>query len=136
MSGAGGKVSLSSSPLWYWLKELQERLWKRQDPTWKSKLFAITKVRSKRLFALLTQFCCSLDTAVLEKLHGLDDGVLNPAITSIVSTILGAKDKTEGFVGPILEKILGPLGLLKDKPESESTLKPDGTTTSVKVSAK
>ena len=74
---------------------------------------------------------CSLDTAVIEKLHGLDDGVLNPAIATIVGTILGAKDKTEGIVGPILESLLKPLGLLKDKPESESTMKPDGTTAAV-----
>ena len=71
----------------------------------------------------------SLDTAVLEKLHGLDDGILNPAIAKIVETLLGAKDKTEGFLGPLLEKILSPLGLLKDKPEAESTLKPDGGAT-------
>ena len=77
-------------------------------------------------------FINSLDTAVLEKLHGLDDGILNPAIAAIVGTLLNAKDKTEGFVGPILGKVLGPLGLLKDKPESESKLKPDGTTTVAK----
>ena len=69
----------------------------------------------------------SLDSVVLEKLHGLDDGVLNPAIASIVGTLLGAKDKTEGFVYPILSKILSPFGLLKDEPEESSTLKPDGT---------
>lgn len=72
----------------------------------------------------------SLDSAVLEKLHGLDDGVLNPAIAKIVTTLAGAKGKTEDFVMPILTKILSPFGLLKDKPEQESTMKPDGTTTS------
>ena len=69
----------------------------------------------------------SLDSAVLDKLHGLDDGVLNPAISKIVGTILGAKGKTEDFVMPILTKILSPFGLLKDSSEGESTLKPDGS---------
>ena len=72
-------------------------------------------------------FLRSLDSAVLEKLHGLDDGILNPAIGAIVGTILGAKSKTESFVMPILEKVLSPFGLLKDKPEDESRLKPDGS---------
>ena len=84
---------------------------------------------SRMILTLLMFQHDSLDTAVLEKLHGLDDGILNPAIATIVGTLLSAKDKTEGFVGPILETVLGPLGLLKDKPEAESTLKPDGTTT-------
>lgn len=65
---------------------------------------------------------------MLEKLHGLDDGILNPAIAAVVSTVLGAKGKTEEFVMPILTTILAPLGLLKDKPEEQSTMKPDGTT--------
>jgi len=68
-----------------------------------------------------------LDSAVLDKLHGLDDGILNPAIAKIVGTLLGAKGKTEDFVMPILTKILSPFGLLKDGPEGESNLKPDGS---------
>lgn len=70
----------------------------------------------------------SLDAALLDKLHGLDDGVLNPAIAAIVGTIMGAKGKTEDIFGPILSKLLSPFGLLKDKPEGQSTMKPDGTT--------
>jgi hypothetical protein len=58
----------------------------------------------------------------------LDDGVLNPAIEAIVGTVMGAKGKTEDFVGPILAKLLSPFGLLKDKSEGESALKPDGST--------
>lgn len=70
----------------------------------------------------------SLDSALLEKLHDLDDGILNPAISTIIGTVLGAKDTTFAFVEPIVIKALSPFGLLKDKPEAESTVKPDGTT--------
>lgn len=68
-----------------------------------------------------------LDLAVLDKLHGLDDGILNPTINKIVGTLMGAKGSTEDFVMPILTKLLSPFGLLKDSPESESGLKPDGS---------
>jgi hypothetical protein len=76
-------------------------------------------------------FYYSFDTAVIEKLHSLDDGILNPTISKIVSTVISAKDSTYSFVAPIVVKVLSPFGLLKDKPEEESTLKPDGTTTTV-----
>lgn len=74
---------------------------------------------------------CSLDTAVIEKLHSLDDSILNPTISKIVSTVVSAKDSTYSFVAPIVVTALSPFGLLKEKPEAESTLKPDGTTATV-----
>lgn len=92
---------------------------------WRPNIVMIRKIGQSHSYVLLLG---SLDMAVLDKLHGLDDGILNPAIAKIVETLLGAKDGAEGFVGPILESVLKPLGLLKDKPESESTLKPNGST--------
>ena len=56
-----------------------------------------------------------------EKLHGLDDAVLNPAVSAVVGTILGAAGQTESFVKPIITSILKPVGLIKDDNTPEVT---------------
>lgn len=60
----------------------------------------------------------SVDDAVVDQLHGLDDNILNPAIQAIVSTVLGAAGKTEDVLKPIIIAILKPLGLIKNTAEN------------------
>jgi hypothetical protein len=64
-----------------------------------------------------------VDSCVIDKLHGIDDGILNPAVQTLVRTVLGAAHQTEDFVKPIIVALLKPIGLIKDTPENTSTTK-------------
>lgn len=70
----------------------------------------------------------SLDGAVIDQLHGLDDKVLNPAIQAIVGTILQAASKSEDILKPIIFAILKPLGLIKDEAENPELTTVKGVT--------
>jgi len=59
-----------------------------------------------------------LDGEVVKQLHGIDDGILNPAIEKIVGIILGAAGKSEDVLGPILVALLKPFGLIKSSAEN------------------
>ena len=73
----------------------------------------------------------SLDGAVLDQLHGLDESVLNPAIKTIVGALLNAAGGAEDFLKPVIIGILKPLGLIKDTAENPEMTPVPG----VKVSA-
>jgi len=70
----------------------------------------------------------TVDDAVVDQLHGLDDKILNPAIQAIVGTILGAVGKTEEVFKPIIIAILKPLGLIKDTAENPELTTVKGVT--------
>lgn len=78
-----------------------------------------------------------VDSKVAEKLHGLDDSILNPAIAALVSTLMGAAHSTEDFVKPIIMTLLKPVDfLIKGKPENpEVTTPTTKPTTSTRLSA-
>jgi hypothetical protein len=60
-----------------------------------------------------------VDSAVMDKLHTLDDGVLNPAIKKVVDAVMGAVMKTEKFMKPIIIVCLKPIDfMLKREPEN------------------
>lgn len=60
----------------------------------------------------------TVDENVEKKLHGLDDGLLNPAIAALVAVLLGCADKTHSIIDPVIMTLLKPLGMLKSKPEN------------------
>lgn len=62
-----------------------------------------------------------VDSTIIDKLHGLDDGILNPAVETLVKTVMGAAHKTEDFVKPIILALLKPIGLIKDTPTTTTT---------------
>jgi hypothetical protein len=62
-----------------------------------------------------------VDSCVIDKLHSLDDGILNPAVSALVKTVLSAAHQTEDFVKPIIVALLKPIGLIKDTPENTTT---------------
>lgn len=70
----------------------------------------------------------TLDGAVVDQLHGLDDKILNPAISSIVGTLLGAVGKTEDVFKPMIIAILKPLGLIKERAENPELTTVTGVT--------
>jgi hypothetical protein len=73
----------------------------------------------------------SVDGIVLDKLHNIDDSLLNPAITAILGALLGAAGKTEDVLKPLIISILKPLGLIKDSPENPELTTVPGVTTVV-----
>lgn len=60
----------------------------------------------------------NIDGEVVKQLHGIDDGILNPAIEKIVGIILGAAGKSEDVLGPVIVALLKPFGLIKDSAEN------------------
>mmetsp|Transcript_19248 Transcript_19248/g.45385 ORF Transcript_19248/g.45385 Transcript_19248/m.45385 type:complete len:536 (-) Transcript_19248:57-1664(-) len=70
-----------------------------------------------------------VDNALTGKLHQLDDGILNPAVKMVVTTVMGAAGKTEAFIKPIILTILKPIDfMIKSKPEeSDDTPAPEVT---------
>lgn len=70
----------------------------------------------------------SVDGAVVDQLHTLDEKVLNPAITAIIGAILGAAGKSEDIFKPIIIAILKPLGLIKDSAENPELTTVPGVT--------
>lgn len=65
--------------------------------------------------------CSAVLTSRSDKLHGIDDNVLNPAISAVVGTILGAVGKTEEIIKPLITSILKPIGLIKDDTKTSAT---------------
>jgi hypothetical protein len=59
----------------------------------------------------------AIDGTIKPKLHEFDDGVLNPSIAKIVGIILATVSKGDETLRPIIEAILGPLGIIKKKIE-------------------
>jgi len=70
-----------------------------------------------------------VDGEVVRQLHGLDDGVLNPAIEKIAKILLGVAGKSEDILKPIIIAILKPLGLIKDTAENPEQTPVPGVTT-------
>jgi hypothetical protein len=56
-----------------------------------------------------------------DQLHNLDSNVLNPAIAQIIGIALGASSNAEGMLKPLINSLLKPLGLIKDKAETVTT---------------
>lgn len=59
-----------------------------------------------------------LDNGVSGKLHQVDDRILNPTINAILGLIIGASDKTQETLKPLVDAILKPLGMIKEHPET------------------
>lgn len=72
----------------------------------------------------------TLDGGIIDKLHGIDDNVLNPAIATIVGALLNAAGSTEDVVKPIIINLLKPLGLIKDSAENPEMTPVPGVTSS------
>lgn len=63
-----------------------------------------------------------IDGTIKPKLHEFDDGILNPSIAKIVGIILSTVSKGDETLRPIIEAILGPLGIIKiEQGEAEVT---------------
>lgn len=62
-----------------------------------------------------------VDGALKGHLHGLDEGLLNPAIAKLVEALVAATGKTEEFLKPIIATALKPFGMIKNHPEPELT---------------
>ena len=60
----------------------------------------------------------NIDGEVVKQLHGIDDGILNPAIEKIVGILLAAAGKSEDVLKPILVALLKPFGLIKESAEN------------------
>lgn len=58
-----------------------------------------------------------VDKGVAGKLHQVDDCILNPTINTVLGLIIGASDKTQEMLKPIVNTLLKPLGMIKDAPE-------------------
>lgn len=72
-----------------------------------------------------------VDGLVTEKLHSLDDKVLNPAIAVILGAVLGAAGKTEDVFKPFIVALLKPLGLIKTTAENPEITPVPGVTVQV-----
>jgi hypothetical protein len=73
----------------------------------------------------------SVDGIVLDKLHSIDDSLLNPAISAVLGALLGAAGKTEDVLKPLIISVLKPLGLIKDAPENPELTTVPGVTSVV-----
>lgn len=60
-----------------------------------------------------------VDKGVAVKLHQVDDGILNPTINAVLNLIIGASDKTQEMLKPIVDTLLKPLGMIKDGPKKD-----------------
>lgn len=65
-----------------------------------------------------------IDSKLVHHLHGIDDNILNPAITKVVDTVMGAVSKSEDILKPIILGVLKPIGIIKDEPASDPELTP------------
>lgn len=70
----------------------------------------------------------SVDGLVMDKLHGLDDNVLNPAIATILGLLLNVAGKSEDTLKPLVITLLKPLGLIKDTAENPELTTTPGVT--------
>ena len=73
----------------------------------------------------------SVDGIVLDKLHEIDDSLLNPAIAAVLGALLGAAVKSEDVLKPLIISILKPLGLVKNTAENPEVTPAPGVTTVV-----
>lgn len=68
-----------------------------------------------------------VDSSISQQLATLDTKYLNPAVSAIVSVIMGMSSKTQEIFKPFLEAMLKPVGMIKNSAESnnpELTSKP------------
>jgi hypothetical protein len=63
----------------------------------------------------------SIDGAINDKLLGLDEKFLDPAVCAVVTMLLGAASTTEGLIKPIITALLKPVGLLKGTDDTPET---------------
>merc|ERR1711862_538686 len=81
-----------------------------------------------------------IDSNIKPALAFLDDGVLNPAITKVVETVMVAYGKSEEIVKPVVIAIITPLhSLIKNEPENvlerKEVVAPEVTTSTVNLVA-
>lgn len=69
-----------------------------------------------------------VDGIVVDKLHGLDDNLLNPAIAAIVGILLNAAGKSEDVLKPILLPVLKQFKLIKETAENPELTTAPGVT--------
>lgn len=67
-----------------------------------------------------------VDHALTGHLQALDDGILNPAVTVVVKTLLGAASRTEAFLKPIIIVILKPIDFMIKSKAEEGTPRGSG----------
>merc|ERR1712113_907348 len=81
-----------------------------------------------------------IDSNIKPALALLDDGVLNPAITKVVETVMVAYGKSEEVIKPVVIAIITPLhSLIKNEPETvpetKEAIAPEVTTSTVNLVA-
>lgn len=91
----------------------------------------LTEVVAGKFVDMMGSDLASVDGIVLDKLHEIDDSMLNPAIAAVLGALLGAAGKSEDVLKPIIVSILKPLGLIKDTAENPEVTTVPGVTTIV-----
>jgi hypothetical protein len=91
----------------------------------------ITEAVAGKFVDMMGSDLASVDGIVLDKLHEIDDSMLNPAIAAVIGALLGAAGKSEDVLKPLIISILKPLGLIKDTAENPEVTHVTGVTTVV-----
>lgn len=91
----------------------------------------LTEAVAGKFVDLMGSDLASVDGIVLDKLHEIDDSMLNPAIAAVLGALLGAAGKSEDVLKPLIISILKPLGLIKDTAEHPEMTAVQGVTTVV-----
>lgn len=65
----------------------------------------------------------TLDQKIKPQLEKFDHDVMDPAIKAVIGALMNAANKSEGFVKPIVIKILSPFGLIKNEAENPELTK-------------
>jgi hypothetical protein len=65
----------------------------------------------------------TLDNQIKPQLEKFDHDVVDPAIKAVIGAVMNAASKSEGFVKPIVIKILSPFGLIKNEAENPELTK-------------
>lgn len=65
----------------------------------------------------------TLDKQIKPQLEKFDHEVVDPAIKAVITIVMNAASSTEGFVKPIVIKVLSPFGLIKNEAENPELTK-------------
>jgi hypothetical protein len=91
----------------------------------------LTEAVAGKFVDMMGSDLASVDGIVLDKLHEIDDSMLNPAIAAVLGALLGAAGKSEDVLKPLIISILKPLGLIKDTAENPEVTPIPGVTSVV-----
>ena len=88
----------------------------------------LTEAMAGKFVGIMGSDLASVDGIVVDKIHEIDDSLLNPAIAAILGALLGAAGKSEDILKPLIVSILKPLGLIKDTAENPEVTPVPGVT--------